>query len=113
MQDTPAKIDGRRTVSDSEPVLPGLYDQLIHLKDWKEETAEVCSAAEARYAVFTDSLNLSGFFLLSISLRLQNRVAIKWFSVSEHIQDLLGWHSILHRQYFGALQQRRQCYASQ
>ena len=63
MQDTAAKFDGRRTFSDSEPDLPGLYDQLVYLKDWKEETAELCSAIEARYAVCTDSL-ASYFYLL-------------------------------------------------
>ena len=50
-QEGAASPDVRRTVSDSEPVTPGLYDQLVHLKDWIEETAELCSVAEDKYAV--------------------------------------------------------------
>ncbi|KAL3136416.1 hypothetical protein ABBQ38_005674 [Trebouxia sp. C0009 RCD-2024] len=42
-----AKAEARRTGSDHERA-PGLYDQLVHLKDWREETAELCSAVEAR-----------------------------------------------------------------
>lgn len=62
MQGAAAKVEGRRTVSDCEPNLPDLYDQLVHLKDWKEETAELCSAFEARYTVFKDVLELASFF---------------------------------------------------
>lgn len=36
-------------MSDAESAEPGLYDQLVHLKAWKEETAELCSVIEARY----------------------------------------------------------------
>ena len=49
LQEGAVKPIVRRAVSDSESAVPGLYDQLVHLKDWSEETAELCSVAEARY----------------------------------------------------------------
>lgn len=39
----------RHSKRSSNVVVP-LYDQLTSLKDWTEETAELCSAEEGRYA---------------------------------------------------------------
>ena len=64
-----AKTEAWRTGSGYERA-PGLYDQLVQLKDWREETAELCSA-EARSVVFkyTHPLGHYGLFLCPYTAR--------------------------------------------
>ncbi|KAL0050556.1 hypothetical protein WJX82_002249 [Trebouxia sp. C0006] len=43
-----SKVTVRASVSEPDCTVPSLYDQLLQLKDWTEERAELCAASPER-----------------------------------------------------------------
>ena len=48
LQECGSKVTVRASVSEPDCTVPSLYDQLLQLKDWTEERAELCAASPER-----------------------------------------------------------------